>query len=99
MTDLLIFPYGGNSREAVDVVFAINQQKPTWNLLGFLDDDPYKRDQSYLDMPVLGGRDLLGKYPDAKILVIPGNPQNYFHRDKIITSLLISSDRFATLLH
>lgn len=99
MTDLLIFPYGGNSREAADVVFAINREKPTWNLLGFLDDDPHKKGQSYLGSPVLGGRDLLGKYPDVKILVIPGNPQNYFSRDKIIASLGVSSDKYVSLVH
>ena len=99
MTDLLIFPYGGNSREAADVVYAINQEKPTWNLLGFLDDDPHKKDQTYLDIPVLGGKDLLGQYPDAKILAVFGNPQNYLSRDKIITSLRISPDRYASLIH
>ncbi len=99
MTDLLIFPYGGNSREAADVVYAINQEKPTWNLLGFLDDDPLKKGQLYRNVSVLGGRELLGKYPDAKILMVVGSPHNYLNRDKIISGLKIPADRYASLIH
>ncbi|MGQ2910330.1 acetyltransferase [Aeromicrobium sp.] len=40
MPDLLIVGCGGFGRETADVVDAVNDVHPTWNLLGFLDDHP-----------------------------------------------------------
>ncbi|AWB91198.1 NeuD/PglB/VioB family sugar acetyltransferase [Aeromicrobium chenweiae] len=40
MHDLVIIGCGGFGRESADVVDAINRSAPTWNLLGFVDDDP-----------------------------------------------------------
>jgi len=39
MEDLLIFPFGGNAKEALAAAFAQNNIKPTWNILGFVDDN------------------------------------------------------------
>lgn len=38
MNDIIIYGAGGFGREIACVLNAINQEKPTWNLLGFLDD-------------------------------------------------------------
>lgn len=40
MRDLVILGCGGFGREVADVVDAINRDSSTWNLLGFVDDDP-----------------------------------------------------------
>ena len=39
-TPLVIIGCGGFGREVHDIVDAINGVKPTWNLLGYLDDQP-----------------------------------------------------------
>ena len=36
---LLLFPFGGNARESLLSVFAINEIKQEWDILGFIDDD------------------------------------------------------------
>lgn len=40
MRDLVIVGCGGFGREVADIVDAVNRVAPTWNLLGFVDDDP-----------------------------------------------------------
>lgn len=39
-TSIVIIGCGGFGREVHDVIDAINEVKPTWNLLGYLDDGP-----------------------------------------------------------
>lgn len=57
MKPLIIF--GASYFDLVKLVDAVNGQQPTWQLRGFLDDTPEKIGQSHLDIPVLGGRELL----------------------------------------
>lgn len=99
MQDLILFPFNGNAREAVSVVEAINRQVPTWNLLGFVDDNPDLAGKTFHGYPVLGKRDALKEYPQAKILACPGRPENFRMRDQIIDALDLPPARFATLIH
>ena len=39
MKDLIIFGASGFGREVAWLVERINNSSPTWNLLGFIDDD------------------------------------------------------------
>ena len=98
MTDLLIFPFGGNAREALTAVLAQNSLQPRWNILGFLDDDERHWGVSFCDYSVLGGKQLISEYPESEILAVPGNPENYRSRESVITSLGLPADRFATIL-
>ena len=36
---IILFPFGGNAREALSVIEAINRRKKTWQVIGFLDDN------------------------------------------------------------
>jgi len=96
---LILFPFGGNAREAVTVVRAINKKQKTWDLAGFIDDNRDVWGKEFNGCKVLGGRDVLSLYPSAKILAVPGNPENYFKRDRIIDFPGIITERFATLVH
>ncbi len=98
MTDLLIFPFGGNAKEAIAVVEAINRVQPTWNLLGFVDDDSARLGQGVAGCSVLGNREMFKKFKTAKILAVPGNPENYQQREKVIHSLGLAKERVATLI-
>lgn len=59
---LVIIGCGGFGREVHDVVDAINYLKPTWNILGYLDDRPDPLNVSLVESrgsKVLGGTDWL----------------------------------------
>ena len=66
MNDLVIFGAGGYGREVRQVVEDINADRSTWNLLGFLDDDPANHGGALLDLPVLGGGDWLERHPTPR---------------------------------
>ncbi len=99
MKDLILFPFSGNAREAITVIDAINSQKKIWNVLGFIDDDIALVRQEFRGIGVLGGRELLQKYPHASVLAVPGRPENHLKRKERINSLLLPIERFVTLIH
>jgi len=96
---LILFPFGGNSREALITVLAVNAKKRTWDITGFIDDNPATHGKDYLGVKVLGGRDILAKFPRARVLAVPGNPSNFVKREEIIKNLNIEKSRFATVIH
>ncbi len=62
---LIIIGAGGLGREVAWLVERINHQSPTWNLLGFVDDNPNLHHTIVNGHPVLGGCETLAAYPDA----------------------------------
>ncbi|MDD5440437.1 MAG: NeuD/PglB/VioB family sugar acetyltransferase [Candidatus Omnitrophica bacterium] len=97
--DLILFPFGGNSREALGVVRDINKAGGAKRVIGFIDDNKALWGTSYEETPVLGGRDYLKKFPGARVLAVPGNPENYITRKNAIDNLKISETRFTTVIH
>ena len=69
--DLILFPFGGNSREAAVAVEALNAVAPRYRILGFLDDNHAAlRSSSY---PLLGGSELWASYRGkARLLAVSG---------------------------
>lgn len=51
---LVILGAGGFGREVVQYVNDINSQSKQYDILGFVDDDPLKRGQTYDSVPVIG---------------------------------------------
>ena len=98
MKDLLIFPFGGNARESLLAIQAQNKVEPTWNVLGFIDDNENFWEKEYSDVKVLGGRNIITNFPSAQILAVPGNPESFSKRAKIIDSLDVPLDRYVTII-
>lgn len=95
---LILFPFGGNSREAILSIRAINKSKKVWDVVGFIDDNKATHDKECLGIKVLGGREVLKRFPNAKVLAVPGNPDSFLKRKEIIDSLTLDEDRFATIV-
>jgi len=96
---IILFPFGGNAREALPSIFAVNKIRKCWDIIGFMDDNSSLRGRVCCGVKVLGGRELLKKYKNAKILAVPGNPDNYLKRKNIINALVTGKSRFATIIH
>jgi sugar O-acyltransferase (sialic acid O-acetyltransferase NeuD family) len=92
MEKLLIFPFNGNGIEALDCV------QGQFEVIGFIDDDPRKQKSKGFSLQVYS-REIINKEKDAKILALPGNPLNFRERLKVIFSLQIPDERFATVIH
>lgn len=96
---LLLFPFGGNAREALLSIFAINSIRPEWDIVGFADDDRSVHGKDCCGIKVLGGRELLSEYDGAYVLAVPGSPKGYLNRKTIIDGLCLDQSRFATIIH
>jgi sugar O-acyltransferase (sialic acid O-acetyltransferase NeuD family) len=96
---LVLFPFGGNAREALVSVFALNERTVSWEILGFIDDDRSHHGKECCGVPVLGGREILEEHPDAFVLAVPGSPTSYQRRKEIIGSLNLDESRFVTIMH
>ncbi len=97
--DLLLAGAGGFSRETAEAVRAINAVRPTWNLLGFLDDNPAAHGRLVDGLPVLGPIELVHERPDAQVVLTTGRPDNYISRRVIADRLGIGDERYATIVH
>lgn len=91
-TKLLIFPYNGNGLEALE---CLNEE---YDFIGFIDDEPHKLGKKKEGFTVFS-RYALKKYPDAKVLAVPGSPISYLKRASVIKSLRITQARFASIIH
>ncbi len=96
---LLLFPFGGNAREGLISIFAINSIRPEWDIVGFVDDDHSVHGKECCGIKVLGGRELLDAYDSAYVLAVPGSPKGYLRRKTIIDGLCLDKSRFATIIH
>lgn len=96
---MIIFPFGGNARESLLSILVADKKDRRYDIIGFIDDDPANLGRACCGVKVLGGRELLKDYPRARILAVPGSPDNYLKRKVIITGLNIGAQRFITLAH
>jgi sugar O-acyltransferase (sialic acid O-acetyltransferase NeuD family) len=97
MKDLVIYGMGGFGREVHQIVEDVNQDRATWNFLGFLDDDPDLRGAQAHGYPDLGGMEWLEQHPGTAVVLSTGNPVT---RWKIVKRLAaIGHTEFATLVH
>ncbi len=99
MQALLIVGAGGFGREAAEAVAAVNDDKPTYELLGFLDDNPDAAGTEVDGLPVLGPIASVADHPAALVVVSTGHPGFYFSRKRIVERLGLPADRYATIIH
>ena len=97
MKDLIIFGASGFGREVAWLVERINRAKPTWNLLGFMDDDNSIHNMEINGYKVLGKKEDCVKYSDAYYVCAIGASRT---RKKIISKLkeINPNIKFATLI-
>ncbi len=96
---LLLFPFGGNAREALATIDAVNRAAREWDVIGFLDDDRTLHGKEYLGVKVLGGLRLLEERRDVHVLAVPGSPKGYLKRKQLLAALPVEASRFATIVH
>lgn len=97
LKDLYIIGAGGFGREVAWLVRRINEQNPTWNLVGFIDDDSQKHGTLEDGYPVVGGTELLGNVKEDTYVVCAVGSAHI--RKSIVDKLKgYSNIKFATLI-
>lgn len=84
MKDLIIFGASGFGREVAWAVERINKVYPTWNLLGFMDDNESIQGKEINGYKVLGKTVDIGGFPDAYFVCAVGASRI---REKIIGNM------------
>ena len=84
MKDLIIFGASGFGREVAWAAERQNNVEPTWNILGFMDDNENIQESIINGYTVLGKTRDVGKYPDACFVVAVGASRT---REKIVNNM------------
>jgi sugar O-acyltransferase (sialic acid O-acetyltransferase NeuD family) len=90
---------GGFARETAEAVRALAAAGAGWRLAGYLDDDPALHGTVIDGLAVLGGTGALASMPDACVVVCTGRPGNYASRPRIVETLGLPPERYATIIH
>lgn len=91
---VVIIGAGGFGREVAWLIERINNVAPTWQLLGFVDDDESKFSQKFYGLSVLGDIDWLNQQPDDLCVICSVGKS--IIRKTIVSR--IRGKRFATLI-
>ena len=96
MKNLLIIGAGGVGREVSLIVQQINRLDPTWNLIGFFDDNYENWGKVINGYTVIGGVDNLEFFSEDHYVIIAIS--NYKVKKKIVERLK-GKFKFATIVH
>lgn len=100
MVELLIVGAGGLARETASAVAAVNAAVPgTFDLLGYLDDDPARHGTVFEGARVLGPVSVAADHPGAGVVVCTGSPVDYSSRRRLCERLDLPADRYRTVSH
>jgi sugar O-acyltransferase (sialic acid O-acetyltransferase NeuD family) len=97
--ELVIAGAGGFARETAAAVRAANEIRPTWRLLGFLDDDPTTHGTERGGVPILGPLSTVDDLSAATVVVCIGNPRDLSVRGRVVRRLGLPAERYATIVH
>jgi sugar O-acyltransferase (sialic acid O-acetyltransferase NeuD family) len=80
---LILFPFGGNAREASVAIEALNAFAPRYRILGYLDDNCDGLQGA--DYPILGATETWQSHRgQARLLAVPGSPVSFRQRRQLI---------------
>lgn len=98
MKDIVIIGAGGLGREVAKLIKDINEDKKTWNLLGYIDETAEKHGSVINDITVLGSFDWLKKENKKNIWAVCalGNPKDKY---SLLRKATIPNINYATLIH
>jgi sugar O-acyltransferase (sialic acid O-acetyltransferase NeuD family) len=96
MKQIILIGAGGFGREVAAMIRHTNSVKPSWDLLGFVDDDSLMRDQRVSGHPVLGPIQAIRSYPGAWCACCVAEPDT---RRQLVGLATAMGARWATLVH
>ena len=98
MKDIAIFGAGGLGREVACIIQQINEVKPTWNLVGFFDDNPQLKDQMISHHgKCIGGIDDLNSYDSELSLAIAVGDSHTVHN--ILSKITNPNILYPNIIH
>ncbi|MDO4321562.1 MAG: acetyltransferase [Lachnospiraceae bacterium] len=96
MKKIIIVGAGGFGRELLQWIKDINKVAPTWEILGFIDDNTSALDGVEIDYPVIGTISDWKPKEDEEFALAMGSPAL---KRKIVSILKEKGAKFATVIH
>ena len=97
LTKVAIIGTGGFGREVLDVLEAVNQVSPTYEIMGFITDPGYQQPGELInEAPVLGYFDWLAAHPEVKVICGVGAPDT---RKRLIVQAEEAGADFFSVVH
>jgi sugar O-acyltransferase (sialic acid O-acetyltransferase NeuD family) len=96
---ILIAGSGGLARETTEAVRAAAEAGASYELLGYLDDDPALHGCFIGGVQVVGPIEAAHDFPQAAVVVATGRPGDYLSRRRIVERLALDDHRYATIVH
>lgn len=95
---IIIVGAGGFGREVAQLITDINKVSDSWEILGFVDDDPSKGDLCFMGLRRIGEIETLKKYRGASLVLAVGNPRT---KRKILEKIMAFGGNydFPPLIH
>lgn len=99
MKKIIILGTGGNCNDILDTITDINRLKPTYECIGFLDDNENNWGKIFFGINVLGPLNSAKNYNNCYFVNGIGSPNNFWKKKDIIKKTNIPIDRFETIIH
>ncbi len=98
LKDIVVIGAGGLGKEVTQLLKDINQDKKTWNMLGYIDETPEKQGAVINDTSVLGKFDWFENKNRENLWAVCalGNPRDKYN---LIKKLSAENINYATLIH
>ena len=99
--DIVVLGAAATSHSIMDALESVNQLQPTWNILGFVDDNPALHRTEVYGYGVLGGSDLVlrPEFRDVSVVIGVANEGNLLVRKKITERLGLPPERYPVIAH
>ena len=91
---ILILGAGATGKDILELIEDINHNHPTYNCIGFLDDDPKKKSIRVSGLPVLGSLGRASEFKDCQFVNALGSTKNYNRIESIILHTGLKIDQF-----
>lgn len=85
MKPIIIYGSGGFAREIAWLIERINNNNPTWNILGYIDDNTANHGNVINSYSVLGNQNILTNYEEVSVVLAIGKSTI---REKIASNIL-----------
>ncbi|SIO61547.1 sugar O-acyltransferase, sialic acid O-acetyltransferase NeuD family [Singulisphaera sp. GP187] len=95
---LVILGTGGSVHDVLDIVEAVNQRTPTWEVVGYL-DDARPAGSRHLDLEVLGPLHVAERFYGHAFVNAIGSDSTFRRLPEILQSTGLAPDEFTTLIH